>query len=442
MQVTVEDQSPVKKILHIEIPQEEVTNELDSAYKQLKKTAKIKGFRPGKAPRAILERMYKKNVHADVVSKLIQNSLIEAVQEKELPLVGQPSIDPPELDTQGPYKYDAVIEIRPELEDIDFKGLNLKKTVYKAGDKEFNSQVEMIRKNFAKLETVEEKRPAKENDFLVIDYEGFKDGEPFNETPKTENTTMKIGQGMISKEFDDQVIGMQAGEEKESSIHFPEDYHNTNMAGLDITYKIILKEIKEEILPEINDDLAKQLGEDIESLDDLKDKIISNVQQGYDNRTEQELNEQIFEALINKKDFQVPDAMVESELEANIADMERVYLSQYNMPQEQIELAKKDFAEKYRDTAEKQVKRYAILAKIVEQEKLTISDEELDKGLDEMAVSMNRPVEELKTYYKANKNNLDFFKHTLLEKSAIRLIIDNSNIEEVEPDPEDNSENP
>ncbi len=442
MQVTVEDQSSVKKILHIEIPQEEVASELDSAYNQLKKTAKIKGFRPGKAPRSTLERMYKKNVHADVVSKLIQNSLIEAVQEKDLPIVGQPSIDPPELDSQGPYKYDAVIEIRPELGDIDFKGLNLKKSTYKAGDKEFNSQLEMIRKNFAQLETVEEKRPVKENDFIVIDYEGLKNGEPFNETPKTENSTMKIGQGMISKEFDDQIIGICADDEKEFSIHFPEDYHNNNMAGLDITYKITLKEIKEEILPEIDDELAKQLGEDIESLDDLKNKIISNVQQGYDNRAEQELNEQIFEALIAKKDFEVPESMVESELEANLADMERMYLSQYNMSQEQFEEAKKGFSEKYRDTAEKQVKRYIILAKIVDQEKLILSDEELDKGMDEMAESMNRPVEELKTYYKTNKNNLDFFKHSLLEKKAIRLIIDNSNVEEVEPEPEDNSENP
>ena len=129
MEITVEEQSSVKKILHIEIPEDKVAKALDTAYKELKRTAKVKGFRPGKAPRSILERMFKKNVHADVTSKLIQDSLIEAVQEKELPLVGQPNVDPPELDPKGPYKYDAVIEVRPQLDDIEFKGLNLKKTL-------------------------------------------------------------------------------------------------------------------------------------------------------------------------------------------------------------------------------------------------------------------------------------------------------------------------
>ena len=153
MEITVEEQSPVKKILHIEIPEDQVAKALDAAYNELKKTAKVKGFRPGKTPRSTLERMFRKNVHADVTSKLIQDSLIEAVQQKELPLVGQPNVDPPELDPKGPYKYDAVIEVRPELDEIDFKGLNLKKTLHKASDEEVDAQLEMLRKTlgFSKL---------------------------------------------------------------------------------------------------------------------------------------------------------------------------------------------------------------------------------------------------------------------------------------------------
>ncbi len=442
MKVTVEDQSSVKKILHIEIPQEDVVSEIDAAYRELKKTAKIKGFRPGKAPRSVLERMYKKNVNADVVSKLIQSSLIAAVQEKDIPLVGQPSIDPPDLDAQAPYKYDAVIEVRPEIEAIDFKDLNLKKHVYTAGDKEFNAQAEMIRKNFAQLETVKEDRPAQENDFIVVDYEAFKDGVSFDGMPKSENSTMKLGQGVISEDFDSNIIGMHAGNEKEFSIHFPEDYHNKGMADLDITFKVALKEIKEEILPELDDELVKKLGGEISTVDELKEMILTNVQKGYDNRAEQEINEQIFEALIAKKDFEVPESMVESELEANIADMERVYSSQYNMPEEALELAKKEFAEKHRDTAEKQVKRHLILGKIIEQENLTVTDEELDKGFEEMGAAMNLSIDEIKGYYKTNKNNLEYFKHSLLEKKAIRLIIDSSSVEEIAPESDEMPENP
>jgi len=432
MEITVEEQSSVKKILHIEIPEDKVKKALDTAYNELKRSAKVKGFRPGKTPRSTLERMFKKNVHADVTSKLIQDSLIEAVQEKELPLVGQPNVDPPELDPKGPYKYDAVIEVRPELDDIDFKGLNLKKTLHKASDEEVDAQLQMLRKNMAQLKTLEKERPAKEDDFVIIDYEGLKDGEPFAETPKTENYTLKIGTGLISKEFDEQITGMRPAEQKTFTIHFPEDNPNENLADQEISFDVTLKEIKEEILPELNDDLAKQLGE-FTSLDELKEKILTNVQEGYDKRIEQELNEQIFSELISKKDFEVPETMINYELESIIADAERAYASR-NLSLEQFGMTKESLSGQYRETAEKQVKRFMILGKIVDQEDLTVSDEELEEGFNEMAASFNQPAEEIKRFYREKPENLDYFKQTLLEKQAISLIIDNSSIEEVAPE--------
>lgn len=432
MQVTVEDKSSVKKILHIEVPASEVTNQLDAAYKQLKKTAKVKGFRPGKTPRSVLERMFKKDVHMDVTSRLIQDSLIEAIKGEDLSMVGQPEIDPPELDTKGPYKFDAAIEIKPELDDIDYKSLKLKKTLYQAGDKEVNSQIEMFRKNLAKLEPVKENRAAKKGDYVIIDYEGFKDGKPFEATKKTENFTMKIGGGVISTDFDDEITGMSMDESKEFSVHFPENHPNKDLINLDIHFKVTLKEIKEEVLPEADDELAKQLG-NFKSIEELKEKIVSNVQKGYDKRIEQELNEQIFETLIAKKEFEVPDTMVDYEIEAIIAEMERAFAYQ-NLSLEQLGQTREQLAEKYRDTAVKQVKRHVILGKLIEQENLTLSDEELEEGYKNMAESVSQPVEAIKTYYRENKENLEFFKHTLLEKKAIGLIIDNSIIEEKEPE--------
>jgi len=432
MQVTVEEKSSVKKILHIEVPESEVANQLDAAYKQLKKTAKVKGFRPGKTPRSVLERMFKKDVHMDVTSRLIQDSLIEAIKEEDLSMIGRPEIDPPELDAKSPYKFDAAIEIKPEIDDVDYKGLKLKKTMYEAGDKEVNSQIEMFRKNLAKLEPIKEKRSAKKDDFVIIDYEGFKDGQPFEAAKKTENFTAKIGGSVISKEFDDEITGMSIDESKEFSVHFPENHSDKNLANLDIDYKVNLKEIKEEVLPEANDEMAKQLG-DFKSLDELKEKIISNVQQGYDKRIEQELNEQIFETLIAKKEFEVPDTMVDYEIEAIIAEMERAF-SYQNLSLEQLGQTREQLAEKYRDTAVKQVKRHVILGKLIEQENLSLSDEEMEEGYKNMAESVTQPVEAIKTYYNENKENLEFFKHTLLEKKAIGLIIDNSTIEEKEPE--------
>ena len=430
MQFTIEDVSTVKKILHVEIPQENVALEIDKAYENLKKTAKLKGFRPGKTPRSVLEKFFKKDVHADVSGKLIQNSFIDAVKEKELKIVGDPKIEPQALDEKGPYKYDATFEIKPAISDIDFKGLQLKKNIYKISDEEVEAQLKMLQKNLAQQKTIEEERPAREGDFVLITYEGFKDGKPFEETSKTENFTMKLGLGRITKDFDTHIIGMKAGEKKDFSLTFPEDYLNSKLAGLEITYTVTLNDIREEILPEIDDDFAKNFGS-FTTLEDLKKAIMENLDQGYKKRVEQELNESIFSSLISKTEFEVPEALVDFELEQIIADAERSF-SYHNTSMETLGLSREILSEKYRDTAEKQIRRHLILDKIIEQEKLTLKDEEIEEGFKNMSESFKQPVEEIKNFYRQNKDKLDFFKHTLLEKNAINLILECSAIENIE----------
>lgn len=432
MQVTVEDVSSVKKILHIEIPEDKVVRELDNAYKNLKKTAKIKGFRPGKAPRSVLERLYKKDVHIDVSSKLLQDSFVEAIKETDLNIVGNPKIDPPGLDEKGPYKYDATVEIKPEIEEIDFKGLTLKKNLYRVTDQEMDAQVAMLQKNLAQQNPITEDRAAQKDDFVLVDYEGFKDGKPFAETQKTENFTMKIGTGHIIKTFDEQVIGMKPGDKKEIKVNFPEDYFNDKLANLEINFQVTLHEIREEVLPEIDDEFAKRLGQ-YETFDDLKNAITDNLDQGYAKRVEQEMNEQIFEALIAKSEFEVPDSMVDYELEGIIEEAERSF-AYHNKSMEDLGLSKEILSEKYRDTAEKKVKRHLILGKIIEQEDMTLTDQELEDGYKEMSQSFNQPLEDIKNYYKQNEDKIEFFKHALLEKNAVKLIIKSSTIEEVEPE--------
>ena len=170
MQVTVKDVSTVKKILSIEVPEKDVVQELDNAYKTLKKNAKIKGFRPGKAPRSVLERYYKQDVHNDVTSKLLQDSFIAALKETELSIVGQPQLDPPSLDEKGPYKYEATVEVKPELGALDFKGLKLQKNLYEVSDEEIDTQLKLLQRNLAKREPITEEQPVQEDDFVSIDY--------------------------------------------------------------------------------------------------------------------------------------------------------------------------------------------------------------------------------------------------------------------------------
>ena len=431
MQFTVEDVSSVKKTLHIEIPQDEVARELEKAYNQLKKSAKIKGFRPGKVPRSVLERMFKKDVHADVSSRLIQSSFIDAIKQSELKVVGNPQLEPPELAADSSYKYDATVEITPDITDIDFKGLRLKRTLYEASDSEVDVQLKTLQKSMAQQQKISDDRPAQAEDFVLIDLEGSKDGKPVPEFAKTENFSLQIGKAAISEDFDSQINGMKTGDTKEFKVKFPKDFSNENLAGLEISFTATLNEIREEILPEINDALAKKAGP-YESLDDLRNIIVDNLKQGYSKRVEQELNEQIFSELIAKTDFEVPDTMVEMELDGIVAEAERSF-SYRNISLEEMGLSRETISEKYRDTALKQVKRHLILGKIIDQENLTLADDELEDGLQEMSENFNQPLEEIKKYYDQNPDNLGFFKHTLLEKKAIKLIIDSSTIKNVKP---------
>jgi trigger factor len=435
MSFKVEDVSSVKKTLHIEIPQDEVVRELDNAYNQLKKSAKVKGFRPGKVPRSVLERMFKKDVHADVSSRLIQSSFIDAVKEAGLNIVGNPELDPPALEAGRAYTYDATVEITPEIDDIDFKGLKLKRTLHAASDDEVDLQLKSLQKGMAQQEKISEDRPARKEDLVSLDLKGSQNGEPVAEFSDAENFSLQIGKAMISKEFDDQLIGMKSGDDKEFSIKFDKDFPNEKLAGQEIDFHVVLNEIRKEILPPINDALAKKAGP-YQSLDDLKKVILDNLKQGYEKRTEQELNEQIFTALIDGTEFEVPDSMVEMELQGIIEEAERSFAYR-NTSMEEMGLSKETIAEKYRDTALKQVKRHLILGKIIDQESLNLDDGELEGGLKEMSENFNQPLEEIQKFYDQNPDKLRYLKHTLLEKKAIKLIIDSSTITDVKPETPD-----
>jgi len=433
MQVTVEDISSVKKTLHVEIPREEVVREIDKAYEENKKNAKIKGFRPGKAPRSVLEKMFKKDVLADVSSRLIQISFIDAVKEKDLRVVGRPKLDPPELDLSQPYKYAATVEVTPLIADLDLKGMKLKRTTYQVSEPEVDAQLKMLQKNLARLQKIADSRPVREDDHVLIDFAGFKDGKPFADTPKTENFTLRVGAGTVLKEFDQQLIGMTAGETRDFPVTFPSDYGNKALAGQTLTFKVTLSEIREEILPEINDEFAKNAGR-FETLEDLQRGIMANLTQGYEKRVEQELSEQIFTGLLERSQFEVPEALVELELDGIIEEAERSF-SYRNKSLQDAGLSREVIAEKYRDTALKQVKRHLILSKIIDQEKLELSENELNEAIQKMAESFQQPVAEIQRYYRENPEKLDYYKHALLEKKAVKLVLDGSTIEDIGPEP-------
>jgi trigger factor len=308
----------------------------------------------------------------------------------------------------------------------------LKRSVYKVSEAEIDTQLKMLQKNLARLQKISENRAVREGDHVLIDFEGFKDGRPFAGAPKTENYTLKVGAGSVLKEFDQQLVDMAPGDRREFPVSFPADYANKALAGQTLQFQVKLSEIREEILPEVNDAFAQSAGR-FETLEDLKRGITDNLTQGYEKRVEQELSEQIFTGLLDRSSFEVPEALVEMELDGIVEEAERSF-SYRNTSLEEAGLSRAGIAEKYRDTALKQVRRHLILGKIIDQEKLELSEDELLAAMQKMAASFQQPLEEIRRYYRENPEKLDYYKHALLEKKAVKLVLDSSSIEEVGPE--------
>ncbi len=434
MQVKIEDTSAVKRVLYFEIPKEKVAKELDKAYRELKQKADIKGFRKGKIPRKVLENRFSKDVHADVAPRLIQDSFVEAIQEHNLDIVGDPRLDPPELNPDADYVFDITVEVKPDLPEIEYKDLALEKNRYTVSDAEIEAQIGMIQKTMAKKQTVAESRAVTDTDFVLIDYQGFLNNEPYEYTPKIENFLYQIGQDTLPEAFSEKLTGCVPVQDIEVEVAYPDDHPDENLKGRTILYQVTLKEIQEEVLPEINDDLVKGLGS-FETLDQVKDSIRENLEKGIQQRVTHELSEQVFQHLLNKYEFEVPEAMIEGELNGIVQETEQAYAAN-NTTLEEHGLSREKLSEQYRDVAEKQARRHLILNKIITQEKLDLTEEEMDKSLEEMARGMNATVDAIKNFFKTDPRQMEYYKHTQLEKKAIDLIIENSQVTEKDPEPE------
>jgi len=435
MKVTVEEKNTVKKVLHVEIPADQITKELNKEFNKLKKSAKIKGFRPGKAPQSLLERMYGKSVRTDLTLRIVNETYQDAIKQSGLEIIGSPELNPSELKANEPYCYDMNVEIQPLIGPVDFKGLTLEKKVHKASDAQVDLQIRMLQSRMAETELVEEDRPVIENDLVLIDYEGFRNGKPHPGLEKTQNVLFKIGLGTITREFDDQVIGMRKGERKDITVTFPEEYQNKPLANTTIRFDVALNEIRKEKLPEIDDELASKAGP-YKSLAQLKDSIRANIDKEYARHAERELYELIYTQLLERTSFEVPDVYVKAQLDAYIEEF-KASLIKNNKTMEDEGLTQEMLEKKYYEMAKKEASRYLIVNQIIQQEKLELSDEDLEKELNEVSGNSESTLKEINTFYENNPDRLEMFKQTLIQKQAMQLIKDNNFVKVVSADPID-----
>jgi len=426
MNVQVEEISPVKKKICVEVSAERVSDEIGKAYNKIAKTAKVKGFRQGKVPMRVIEQYYAEQMERDVVGALINESYYKALVDHKVAAIADPAISATGSLKKGDvFTFEAHVEVKPEVVVKNYTGFDLQKEIIELEDKTVDDRIaEMCASRDS--QEIAERDDVQDGDFVTIDFEGFLDGEAFAGGAAQEHV-LELGSGSFIPGFEEQLVGLKRGEEKEIAVTFPTEYGNKDLAGKDATFQVVIKEIKVKVSPELDDELAKEFG--AESVADLRQKVADNYKEQEEKRIEEELKERLMTALVEGNEVAVPDTMIGRQLDFMQRNIEG-RLKQQGMTLEMMGMNNESFRSMYRDTAIKQVQGSLILESIGKQENISVDDSEIDSRLEEIATMANAPLAEVKKYYAAEDARKNLLAQ-IEEEKVITFLLGQSKVTEV-----------
>lgn len=426
MNVKVEEISSITRKLSFEVGADKVDQEIERAWRKISKTAKIKGFRPGKIPQTVLEQYYGSQMEQEVLGKLINDTYFKALDDHAIAAVGEPRI----VDSSGVgrgqvFTYQAETDIKPEIVAKDYVGIALKKEKLEIDPAVVDGRLEEMRASRGQLE-VSAREVAQTGDSVTIDFEGFTGGTPF-EGGQAEDFDLELGSGSLIPGFEEQVVGMKRGEERSIDVTFPENYGQKTLAGQPAVFKVRLKEIKEKVLPALDDEFAKSFG--VDSLDELREQLALSYRTQETSRVDNDLRERLVRELIERNPHEVPAAMIAKQLEYMYANISNRMRSQ-GMTPEMLGLTTQNFAERYRETAADQVRGTLLLEAIGRQEAIAVEDGEVDGRLEEIAAMANAPIDMVRKYY-AGDEAREGLMNQIAEEKVVRFLIEKARVEEV-----------
>ena len=415
--------------LTIEITKAEFEAAKDKAFKKTGKNITVPGFRKGKAPRKMIEKLYGEGVFFEEAFNIIYPDAMEmAVEKSGIKPVGRADVDLGDPAEEGGLTIIAKVPVEPEVELGEYKGIEVEKETVKVLQADVKAELNRMAQRNARTETVE--RKAKKNDTVDIDFEGFVDGVPF-EGGKAEHHELTLGSGAFIPGFEDQLIGCKAGDEKDVVVTFPEEYHAKELAGKEATFKCKVHKVEETILPEIDDEFAKDVSDTCETLDDLKKEITERLKAERQEAADNAFEEKVLDAVIDGMKADIPAAMIDSQVDTIVQDfgyrlqMQGMGLEQY-LKMTGTEMGA--FRAMFKDQAERQVKTRLALQKVVELEGITVSDKELEEEYAKMAEQYKMEVEKVKAIVSKEalegdlkiSNALEFIKKNAKIKKAAK----------------------
>ena len=385
-----------RKAFEIEVSSEEVKKRKEEMLNKAAKAASIAGFRPGKAPRDLVEKHYGERITKEVVEDLIADSYHRALEEEGIIPLGYPNISDVKLDDASTLSYKAEFNVRPKINLKEYKGLKIssKKTEIKEDD--VQKSVKTIQESSAKFKEAQN-RAVQIGDYIVCDSEIFVEGKAI--AKKRENIWMPIEEKSYVPHLSVKLVGAVANEEREIETVLPEDFQNKECAGKKAIFKIKIKEVKEKVLPKIDDEFAKDLG--YNNLLELNESLIKVLKQQAERQERHDLENQVIAKLLEKADFNVPGLLVDEQLR-HLVDEEKTRLEKQGLKEDDIKAKEKELGDRLRPAAVKQVKTMFLLDEIAHKEDVQVSQEELDEALEGIARQYNQPRQKIDKYYEEN----------------------------------------
>ena len=425
MSVQVENLEKNMAKLTIEVPAEELEKAIEAAYRIQKNKISIPGFRKGKVPRAMVEKMYGAGVfYEDAANTLMQQNYPSAVDESGIDIVSRPTIDIVQIEQGKPFIFTAEVAVKPEVTLGKYMGVTVTKADTSVSDEEVEEALEKERNNNARTITVTD-RPVAEGDTAVIDFEGFVDGEPF-EGGKGENHPLEIGSHTFIDNFEEQLVGKNAGDDVAVNVTFPEQYQAAELAGKPAVFKVKINEIKTRELPELDDEFAKDVSE-FDTLAEYKDSVKKNLEEQKKNEARRTQEDEAIQKIIDKSKMDIPEAMIDTQCESMIEEFaQRIAQSGLTMEQylQFSGTTIEGMKEQVRPEALTRIQSSLVLEQIAKEENIEVTDEDIDAELEKMAKSYGMEADKLKEYM--GDAQKDSMKKELALSKAADLIMENA----------------
>ena len=423
MQVSIETTSGLERRLTVGVPATRVDQEVDVRLQKAAKNVRIPGFRPGKVPMKVMRQRFGAGVRQEVLGEVMSQSFQEAVVQEQLRPAGQPSIEPRNLEAGKDLEYVATFEVFPDVETVEMSGFDVERPQAEVTDEDIDNIIEVFRKQRGSWEVVE--RAAQEGDKVVIDYNGTRDGEPFD-GGSAEGSDLELGSGRMIPGFEDGIVGMSAGDEKTLSLTFPEDYHSDELKGAAVEFKVKLNSVTELQLAPLDEELFQSYGVEAGGEEQFRKEVGENMARELKNAVTAKVKQQVMDAVIEHHDsLEVPRSLIAQETDALRQQMMQQFGGAAGAPDLDLKSLLPD--DMFADNATRRVKLGLLLSEMISKFELTADADKVRETIEEMASTYEEPEEVINWYY-SNQEQLASIESRVLEDQVVEKLLENANI--------------